>query len=184
MSKQAYEIMKQLNENLEAATDNSDIESLRIALLNKHTNDVSKEAAKCINSGTLPHGFVQRLLARHGFEGIALPEQAVKKPCGCGSKTTATTNIATRPSCIECVEKHIGAAYVLLTETRDGYAYRLRVIGHLHEAEDESQEWPELHNAIRDARKNWQTQGAMPDWQALENLVKKIRDSQGPGPQV
>mgnify|MGYP006304181587 CR=1 FL=1 len=26
----------------------------------------------------------------------------------------------TRPSCIECVEKHLGAALVLLTETREG----------------------------------------------------------------
>ena len=41
----------------------------------------------------------------------------------------------TRPSCIDCVEKHLGAALVLLTETREGYAYRLRAIGHLFEAE-------------------------------------------------
>ncbi len=47
----------------------------------------------------------------------------------------------------KCVEKHLGAAYVLLTETREGYAYRLRAIGHLFEAEDESQQWPELHDA-------------------------------------
>lgn len=26
----------------------------------------------------------------------------------------------TRPSCIECVEKHLGAALVLLTEAREG----------------------------------------------------------------
>jgi len=32
-------------------------------------------------------------------------------------------------------------------------AHRLRDVSHLHEAEDESQEWRDLHAAIRDARK-------------------------------
>ena len=76
------------------------------------------------------------------------------KPC-CGEKTgTSATGPVTRPSCLECVEKHLGAAWVLLAETRDGYPHRLRAIGHLHEAEDESQQWPELHNAsARPARR-------------------------------
>lgn len=77
----------------------------------------------------------------------------------------------TRPSCIECVEKHLGAAIVLLTETREGYAYRLRAIGHLFEAEDESQQWPELHAAIREARKVYQADGKLPDWEALAQGV-------------
>ena len=62
---------------------------------------------------------------------------------------------------------HLGAALVLLTETREGYAYRLRAIGHLFEAEDESQEWPQLHAAIREARKAYQADGTLPDWDAL-----------------
>ena len=74
----------------------------------------------------------------------------------------------TRPSCIECVEKHLGAAYVLLTEAREGYAYRLRAVGHLFEAEDEPQEWPvELHAAIRDARTRYRAAGEMPGRLAL-----------------
>ncbi len=81
----------------------------------------------------------------------------------------------TRASCLECVEKHLGAAYILLTETRDGYAHRLRAIGHLFEAEDESQEWPELHAAIREARKTYQTDGAIPDWEALAQAVESVR---------
>jgi len=83
-----------------------------------------------------------------------------------------------RPSCLECVEKHLGAAYVLLTEAREGYAYRLRAIGHLFEAEDESQEWPALHAAIRAARKAYQADGTMPDWVALEALVGQARIAQ------
>jgi len=93
-----------------------------------------------------------------------------------------------RPSCIECCEKHLGAAYVLLTELNDlpdppspagsgaagdeatrrqVFSRRLRAIGHLFEAEDESQQWPDLHNAIRAARKAYQADGTMPDWEVL-----------------
>lgn len=88
----------------------------------------------------------------------------------------------TRASCLECVEKHLGAACVLLTETRHGYAHRLRAIGHLHEAEDESQEFPALHDAIRTARKAYQTDGTMPDWEALAQIAGAIRQRIAPAP--
>ena len=84
--------------------------------------------------------------------------------------------MTTRPSCLECIEKHLGAAYVLLTEVRDGYAHRLRAVGHLHEAEDESQEFPALHAAIRAARKAYQTDGTMPDWEALATSAATVRE--------
>ena len=57
----------------------------------------------------------------------------------------------------------------------DGYAHHLRAIGHLHEAEDESQEFRELHAAIRAARKAYQTDGMIPDWQAFEGLIAATR---------
>ena len=81
----------------------------------------------------------------------------------------------TRASCLECVSKHLGAAYVLLTETREGYAHRLRAIGHLHEAEDESQQMPDLHAAIRAARKSYQTDGTIPNWEALAQAAEAVR---------
>jgi hypothetical protein len=91
----------------------------------------------------------------------------------------------TRPSCLHCVEKHVGAAMVLLAELSDlpddeasrrqGFSRRLRAIGHLFEAEDESQEWPELHAAIRAARKTYQADGTMPDW---DTLAEKARQPQ------
>jgi len=100
------------------------------------------------------------------------------KKCGCKAKNAAVQPTApTRPSCLECVEKHLGAAYVLLAETADGYAHRLRAIGHFHEAEDESQEWPTLHTAIRAARKTYQTDSRMPDWEALGKLAQEVRDA-------
>lgn len=104
------------------------------------------------------------------------PSPAKKKPCGCAGKTAARAGAAvTRASCVECVEKHLGAAWVLIAEHRDGYPHRLRAIGHLHEAEDESQAWPELHDAIRAARKAYQQTGAMPDFLVLAQQVAALR---------
>lgn len=98
-------------------------------------------------------------------------------PLGCSCTSNEARGLVTRPSCQECVEKHLGAAYVLLAETYDGYAHRLRAIGHLVEAEDESQEWIDLHDAIREARKKFQLHGTMPRWNTLGFLVDKIRQS-------
>jgi len=95
--------------------------------------------------------------------------------CGCYGKVDLGPT--TRPSCLECTEKHIGAAFVLLGEERDGYAHRLRAIGHLHEGEDESQAWPVLHNLIRRARKGYQQQGTMPLWDHLADKIAEQRSA-------
>lgn len=70
------------------------------------------------------------------------------------------------------------APRVRFTETCDGYAHRLRAIGHLHEAEDESQEFVDLHAAIRAARKAYQTDGTMPDWQLIESLINEASQAE------
>ncbi len=104
------------------------------------------------------------------------PSPTKKKPCGCAGNTAARAGAAvTRPSCLECVEKHLGAAWVLIAEHRDGYPHRLRAIGHLHEAEDESQAWPKLHDAIRAARKAYQQTGSMPDFDTLATQISALR---------
>jgi len=102
-----------------------------------------------------------------------------KKPCtNCPPLVVPRREYTpTRPSCIDCVEKHLGAAYVLLTEAREGYAYRLRAVGHLFEAEDESQEWPELHAALREARNRYQAAEEMPDWKSLEGMLIEVRQT-------
>ena len=100
-----------------------------------------------------------------------------KKPCNCGKTPPATQGSATRPSCLECVEKHLGAAWVLITEHQNGYPHRLLAIGHLHEAEEESQAWPDLHAAIRAARKAYQADGTMPNWEALAEAIFRVTDS-------
>lgn len=109
-----------------------------------------------------------------------MPDTLIPKAKKCGNcpplVVPRRAYTPSRPSCIECVEKHLGAAYVLLTEAREGYAYRLRAVGHLFEAEDEAQEWPELHAAIRDARTHYQAGEQMPDWQALDGMLATQRE--------
>jgi len=102
-------------------------------------------------------------------QGVTAPDSS--DPSGAPPDPGPDLVLVTRASCLACVEKHVGAAYVLLTETRDGYAHRLRAIGHLHEAEDESQAFAALHAAIRAARKAYQIDGTIPEWQLLEALV-------------
>lgn len=99
----------------------------------------------------------------------------VSKRCGCRrNKQDEQAEQPERPSCLECVEKHLGAAHVILSEVHDGYSYRLRFIGHLHEAEDESRQWPALHRAIRQTRKEYQRSGTLPDWEALASELMEV----------
>ena len=65
---------------------------------------------------------------------------------------------AIRSTCMECVEKHLGAALVLMSEAESGYPeHKLLAIGHLHEAAEESADVrPQLAALIRDIRKAYQ----------------------------
>ncbi len=111
----------------------------------------------------------------------------LKKPCpNCPPLVVPRRGYTpARPSCMECVEKHLGAAYVLLAELNDmpderraqpaSLSRRLRAIGHLFEAEDEAQQWPELHAAIREARRAYQSTGAMPEMEPLAAIAAQSR---------
>lgn len=89
------------------------------------------------------------------------------------------TTKMTRDSCLDCCEKHLGAALVLMAEHRDGYPHRLYAIGHLHEASEETQAWPELHVALREARKDYQIEGKGPDVDRLMALIAAVRAGVG-----
>jgi len=110
-------------------------------------------------------------------EEINVPEETrppKKNPCGCGKvRTPRDGGPPTRPSCLHCVEKHLGAAWVLIAEHQNGYPHRLLAIGHLHEAEEESQAWPKLHTAIREARRAYQQSGQAPDFLAFSEEVAR-----------
>lgn len=91
-----------------------------------------------------------------------------------------------RPSCTECVEKHLGSAMVLMAEVRAGYLdHRMYAVGHLSEAEAESQAWPALHDAIREARRAYQQRDQAPDFVRLSRLVQRAnRGELATGPVV
>ena len=80
-----------------------------------------------------------------------------------------------RESCLACIEKHLGAAWVLLHEEISGYDRRLLIIGHLHEAEAEAQDWPELAKAIQQARHRYQMRGKAPSFARLQSMIRKAQ---------
>ena len=99
----------------------------------------------------------------------------VKKPCsGCGDKGAKPRVGHPRKSCQECVEKHIGAAMVILGEAAKGYDHYLLAVGHLHEAEEESaQRWPAVSEHIRAARKKLQTSSSFDAWEGLTDVLRQ-----------
>ena len=97
------------------------------------------------------------------------------RSCRCKKRTSHNPEPVSRPGCLECVEKHIGAAMVILSEIHAGYAYHLRLIGHLHEAEEESQEWESLFRLIRKARKRYQTKQVIPDWDIIAQELSNVK---------
>ncbi len=103
--------------------------------------------------------------------------EEIETPCGLTSCGEEIKEEITRPSCLECVEKHLGSALVLMTECRNGYPHRLLAIGHLHEAEDESQQWPELHAMVRQVRKDFQQHNKTPNYERLAELIEQVKSS-------
>ena len=63
---------------------------------------------------------------------------------------------------------------VLLSETKNGYPHYLLAVGHLHEAEEEAQAWPDLAAAIRAARKELQTTGTVPEWGEIMEMMERV----------
>ncbi len=114
-----------------------------------------------------------RMMHARPDDGMVVPGI---RACRCKNAGFETREPASRPSCLECVEKHLGAAMVLASEIHAGYAYHLRFVGHLHEAEEESQEWPVLFELIRQSRKRYQTKNQMPDWDRIAQEVAAAKE--------
>ena len=98
-------------------------------------------------------------------------------------------NEVKRDSCIYCVEKHVGKAMVLLDELLSNrplhvehgtteYDARIKtelnhlgIIGNLQAATDEAEEWPELHDTLLAAEREYRYRGTMPDWEKISGLI-------------
>ena len=71
--------------------------------------------------------------------------------------------VKTRPSCLRCVEKHVGSAYALASSP--AYADYLMAVGHLAQAEQEAKDYPELEDAI------YATRSALQDRRTTSTVV-------------
>ena len=116
-------------------------------------------------------------IAEREQDALAATCMTITKKCGCRLSHAERHGKAVRPSCLECVEKHIGAAMVILSEIHAGYTYHLRLIGHLHEAEEESQDWDSLFRLIRKARKRYQADNIVPDWDIIAQELFNVKGS-------
>jgi hypothetical protein len=114
-------------------------------------------------------------IAERQQDALAATGIIVTKKCGCRRSEKEQRVETVRPSCLECVEKHLGAAMVILSEIHAGYAYRLQFVGHLNEAAEEAQEWPELHQMIRRSRREYQRSDKTPDWELLARTIAEIK---------
>ena len=102
-------------------------------------------------------------------------------------------NEVKRDSCIYCVEKHVGKAMVLLDELLSNrplhaehgtaeYDARIKtelnhlgIIGNLQAATDEAEEWPELHDTLLAAEREYRYRGTVPDWKAISGMIEEVK---------
>lgn len=83
----------------------------------------------------------------------------------------------TRNYCLDCVNKHIGTVSSLYEKyiKEDNKAVKqlqyLKIIGNLYEAEEESENWPDIKNTVRNARLSFM-QNKVLDLLILANILK------------
>lgn len=91
-------------------------------------------------------------------------------------------SVVMEEDCLECVEKHIGAAHEQFKEVPQGYPeHILSAIGNLVEAQNAATNFPEIAAAIREARISFQRKGEIPDLVKIELLVLDAKQTQEAG---
>lgn len=102
------------------------------------------------------------------------------------------TNAAASDSCILCVEKHVSRALVLWEEllsatgsgTKEGeasvnvYRNHIKIIGHLGNAYDESADFVELHEMLKEAERNYRYEGIVPNWEVILKEMERVKSQQ------
>ena len=111
--------------------------------------------------------------------------------CEPGHHFTGTLAAAS-DSCILCVEKHVGRAIVLWEEllsatgsgTKEGeasvnvYRNHIKIIGHLGNAYDESADFVELHEMLKEAERNYRYEGIVPNWEVILKDMERVKSQQ------
>jgi hypothetical protein len=89
-----------------------------------------------------------------------------------------TCPLLTRDSCLDCVNKHIGIVttlYEKYTKEENVVVKKLqylKIIGNLYEAEEESENWPDIKNTVRNLRLSFM-QSKVLDVLILANILKE-----------
>ena len=86
-----------------------------------------------------------------------------------------------RPSCLDCVRKHLGQAAVLIDEVAAGYTdYKWLVVGHLAEAEAESMhDWADLAYIIRERRLLYMSTDTLSVLPLIKEADRREKDGTG-----
>lgn len=86
-----------------------------------------------------------------------------------------------RESCVECVEKHVGAAMVLESEMAKGYRHHFLALHHLREAERIMRmEKAELADEIARQREAFASRGQQANWHGLALALSLVRGAGDP----
>lgn len=151
------------------------MEQKHIDIMNQHLvsmQEVTEKQAKCPTCGAIR----ERVRHMGRFEDEIV-------------RWLRETNAAASDSCILCVEKHVSRALVLWEEllsaagsgAKDGsaavnvYRNHIKIIGHLGNAYDESADFPELHELLKAAERNYRYEGIAPDWPALLAAMEAVK---------
>ena len=151
------------------------MEQKHIDIMNQHLasmQEVTEKQAKCPTCGAIR----ERVRRMGRFEDEIV-------------RWLRETNAAASDSCILCVEKHVSRALVLWEEllsatgsgAKDGsaavnvYRNHIKIIGHLGNAYDESADFPELHELLKAAERNYRYEGIAPDWPALLAAMEAVK---------
>lgn len=111
---------------------------------------------------------------------ISQAEALLNKLIGIAERFPLSATI--EENCLECVEKHLGAAHEQFKEVPQGYPeHILSAIGNLVEAQNAATNFPEIAAAIREARIAFQRKGEIPDLVKIELLVLDAKQTQEAG---
>jgi hypothetical protein len=109
------------------------------------------------------------------------PATNLRQYHGVNKNRTVPSGGVSRPSCLNCVRKHLGQAIVLLGEAQQGYPnHKWLAVGHMAEAAEECLEFPEIANLLRAERLNIMdnpeyTPNLMPFFDMIEAVEKGIK---------
>lgn len=101
------------------------------------------------------------------------------------SRFIRENDLGKRESCLFCVKKHVGKAFVLYKELLsaepsregegkvNGLLNHLEIIGNLQAAADEATQYRELYSLLLESERSYRYEGIAPDWEKIALLTAR-----------